>query len=143
MNLTLLSVLVCLVASVTAAGSSKGDQHPWFQKCLERCIENRNCTDTTDNVFGMLGLKRWDSSTHLIPEMKASLILRLTLWDCEADCKYVCMRQHNQMRKDEDLHVLQYYGKWPFRRVRFHLNASTPQRPSDDFSHEPPLSPWV
>lgn len=51
-GLSLLLVVCFITVACEAAGSSKGDQHPWFQRCLRNCVLARNCTDA-DNVFGV------------------------------------------------------------------------------------------
>lgn len=108
----LIFILSSLVLSLEAAGSSKGDQHPWFRRCLKHCVEARNCSEV-NNAFGVWHL--WITLT--MSDKQASITLKLTQWDCQSDCKYLCMKQHNEMREEEGLSVLQYYGKWPFTRV--------------------------
>jgi len=81
-------------------GSTEGDQDPWFQNCDKLCYIESSCNSTTNNF-----------------ERTKSLELLLTFWDCDADCKYVCTRKHNQFRQDKGLPIVQYYGKWPFVRI--------------------------
>lgn len=38
-------------------------------------------------------------------------------WDCESECGYTCMTMHVEARIERGLSMLQYHGKWPFRRV--------------------------
>lgn len=44
-------------------------------------------------------------------------MLRLTLWSCEENCGYECMRENHALRLARGEQVVKYYGKWPFVRV--------------------------
>mmetsp|Transcript_754 Transcript_754/g.1095 ORF Transcript_754/g.1095 Transcript_754/m.1095 type:complete len:358 (-) Transcript_754:129-1202(-) len=43
--------------------------------------------------------------------------LRLTLWTCQEDCRYLCMRHEEGPHGTSRTHPLKYFGKWPFLRV--------------------------
>ena len=87
----LITVFVIVLFSIT--GASDGDERPEFASCVKSC-----------SIEGKCQLDR---------------VLRLTGWDCEADCKYRCMRADLQKRRSScsSGHTVQYYGKWPFIRV--------------------------
>lgn len=41
--------------------------------------------------------------------------LRAMGWDCESECRHMCMNLHVEMRAATGSRMVQYYGKWPFR----------------------------
>ena len=43
--------------------------------------------------------------------------LQLLQWDCELNCDYQCQHHITKFVLDEGKEVLQFHGKWPFRRV--------------------------
>ncbi|KAH9171436.1 Per1-like protein [Lactarius sanguifluus] len=87
----LYSLPLWLLAFAFTAGTlaSSGDRSNEFQRCLEQCTR-QSCTSDGYPVHAQ------------------SLALRLTLWTCTDDCKYLCMHTLTDMA--------QYYGKWPFWR---------------------------
>lgn len=42
---------------------------------------------------------------------------RTLLWTCMDTCEYDCMWKRTKERKSQNLPVLQYFGKWPFKAV--------------------------
>jgi len=95
-----LFLLSSLLSQVRTSGISEGDTDPWMISCKDECNVERKC-DQPDNAF----------------EQSANFYLRLTRWDCPSDCEYVCMRQHSYERKAQGKPMVQYHGKWPFRRI--------------------------
>ncbi|KAG5896514.1 hypothetical protein JTB14_020487 [Gonioctena quinquepunctata] len=79
---------------------SAGDQSPYYQRCLERC-HILNCTEDT------LGFKN----------DQRSIILHLTQWTCDDDCKYDCMWKTVEAFHDRKWRTPQFHGKWPFVRI--------------------------
>lgn len=71
--------------------ASLGDERESFLGCLKQCVSESAC--------------------------KITWLLRLSAWDCEADCKYSCMRSDLATIRAAGERVVQYYGKWPFIRI--------------------------
>ena len=81
---------------------SDGDEREEFIKCVELCSIGNNS------------------------EVKCNLnfVLKLTGWDCLADCKYQCMQLDVAKSRFQIIpqnspskRIVQYYGKWPFLRI--------------------------
>ena len=51
------------------------------------------------------------------PPPEFPLAMRLTGWDCAADCRYRCMRTLEDVRATLGLNAAKYFGKWSFDRV--------------------------
>ncbi|KAI9796203.1 MAG: hypothetical protein M1833_006454 [Piccolia ochrophora] len=92
----LLVALFVLLFQVSNA--STGDQLPEFKNCVKIC-KKVNC-----------------NNGHKLP-----LHLRLLLWDCPSQCDYTCQHiitdQRTAQRPTMADPIVQYHGKWPFRRV--------------------------
>jgi hypothetical protein len=43
--------------------------------------------------------------------------LALWRWTCEDNCRYLCMIDNVAVRETQQEPIVQYYGRWPFRRV--------------------------
>ncbi|KAJ3243929.1 Post-GPI attachment to proteins factor 3 [Chytriomyces hyalinus] len=86
----LIPALLAFLAAFAAASS--GDRQPMYKKCVGKCVV-KGCDDP-------------------LP-----LVLQLTLWDCESNCRYSCMHKATAVtiRKHNTIH--QYHGKWPFIRI--------------------------
>ncbi|KAG8886729.1 hypothetical protein FRB98_001081 [Tulasnella sp. 332] len=99
----LLITFAILSTCILGVFASSGDTAEPFQHCLTQCVEAA-CTDPHKHA-----------STQ-------SLVLRLTRWSCEDECKYRCMHRVTDVAymglKNDIFHanVEQYYGKWPFWR---------------------------
>ena len=76
----------------TSASASSGDRSPAYQSCVSKC-EARTCSTYDPSIF-----------------------MRLTLWSCADDCKYICMHSITDHDVESGVRVQQYYGKWPFYR---------------------------
>ena len=75
---------------------SEGDERLEFQVCLAEC---------EDEICGFAD----GTKSASLP-----LILRLTGWSCQSNCKYGCM--HRIHKRSAGVWE-KYYGKWPFIRV--------------------------
>lgn len=84
-------LVLCLVAS-TARGS-EGDSSSFFQTCLQDCQREGRCG-------------QGDSS-----------FLPFLAWTCTQDCKYLCMWEQEGIRRSHGYKRVQYFGKWPFKRL--------------------------
>ena len=84
-----------LLALFTSVWASSGDQDINFIQCIQLC-NIQNCGA---------------SSTYSMP-----LVLKLTRWTCDEDCKYGCMHEITDKRIRTGKPIEQYYGKWPFWR---------------------------
>ncbi len=116
---TALAILTLLVLLATAVRASKGDKQRTFTSCLEECTGTEACRAEV-------------KASH-----NAALLLSQILpfsWDCTSECKYKCMWQVEAARRgspalggrgkvlheaadDRAAEPIQYYGKWPFRRL--------------------------
>ncbi|OAA62588.1 Mn2+ homeostasis protein [Niveomyces insectorum RCEF 264] len=94
----LLVVLLLLVlVHVPGAAASVGDQLPEFHECIEIC-KAENCGPGK-------------------PPTPIPLHRRLLLWTCASECDQTCQRLVTQRRTARGLPVVQFHGKWPFRRL--------------------------
>ncbi|KAE8153252.1 Mn2+ homeostasis protein [Aspergillus avenaceus] len=93
---TFLVIFSSLVGRSTA---SLGDHLPDFKECVKIC-KAENC----------------QSGNTVIP-----LHLRLMWWTCPAECDYTCQHVVTDRRVARDPPMLnpvvQFHGKWPFRRI--------------------------
>ena len=106
-------IFTVLILNFKSIYSSKGDDQQVFIDCVKSC--------TDKNVAASV-------------KCELDWVLRMGGWNCEADCKYRCMRVEvdqieimNKMKKEnklfndsngnENIEIVQYYGKWPFVRV--------------------------
>ena len=67
------------------------------------------------------------------PPPEFPLAMRLTGWDCAADCRYRCMRTLEDVRATLGLNAAKYFGKWSFDRVagvQELISSSPPSRTS-------------
>lgn len=88
----ILPPLTLLFLLVPLISGSDGDERESFQLCVQDCSANHK-----DSVI----------------KCELNSILKLTGWDCGSDCRYRCMRHDIKSTAK----VVQYYGKWPFKRV--------------------------
>jgi len=95
-------LVLFFLRSVLSTGSTEGDQDEWFQNCTKKCNIERRCNQS-DNAFDL--------------DTSKSIFLVITFWNCEYDCRYVCTREHNDMRIKSGKEIVQYFGKWPFVRL--------------------------
>ena len=70
---------------------SQGDKSEFYQDCVKQCVEGGH------KVSGLAN--------------------KLFLWSPLDDCKYICMREHTEYRRKRGEPVLQYHGKWSFKRI--------------------------
>lgn len=112
-----------LLACLAAAAASPGDQLDEFDDCRFQCtqivchgnpyfhVQEELRHELESNNYNFLPYNAdWRFSDVLLP-------LRLLLWDCASNCDYQCQRTITRERKQHNEEVLQFYGKWPFRRV--------------------------
>ncbi|KAI9342938.1 post-GPI attachment to proteins factor 3 precursor [Obelidium mucronatum] len=84
-------LLVLLVVALVYA--STGDRQPIYQQCVRSC-KSTGCSEP-------------------LP-----LELRLTFWDCDANCRYECTHKTTRMFIEAGHGIHQFHGKWPFIRWR-------------------------
>lgn len=82
--------IIILVYNIDTTDSSHGDRDMMFQGCVHKCMESKNRT------------LEW----YLVALM----------WNKDNNCKYKCMHRVSRRRKRMKLPILQYFGKWPFKR---------------------------
>ncbi|OBA21347.1 Per1-like protein [Metschnikowia bicuspidata var. bicuspidata NRRL YB-4993] len=93
--------LLLLVAPL--AHASIGDRLPEFALCVKDC-EAETCSTSSPS------LKYLQDSVNPLSAI-------LFAWDCPLDCNYKCQQKVTRIRQNAGLDVVQFYGKWPFRRV--------------------------
>lgn len=87
--------------------ASPGDNLDIFIDCNEAC-ETKICqTSSTYRTNPFLNFEF----------QNVPLVLRLLLWDCPSNCDYQCQQYVTDIRVSEGEEVLQFHGKWPFKRV--------------------------
>ena len=82
-----------ILAFAVVVRASSGDRDESFQSCLSQKTSER-CHESTS-----------------LP-----IILRLTRWTCEDDCKYQCAHMMTDRAIEEGRRPEQFYGKWAFWR---------------------------
>ncbi|KAF4122483.1 hypothetical protein GMORB2_7475 [Geosmithia morbida] len=90
---------ITLTLTVLCAGvarASIGDRLPEFQQCLAVC-RGENCDPNR-------------------PQTHIPLLHRLLFWDCPSECDYTCQHIVTAGRVSAGQPVVQFHGKWPFRR---------------------------
>lgn len=96
--LAALSALLLLLSGLPVVGGSHGDQQPEYQECLANCERAEQCD-------------RRRFPAH------QSTINKFFGWTCPAECQYQCMWTVERSNRAAGMPVLQYHGKWPFRRI--------------------------
>lgn len=87
--------------------ASPGDNLYIFEDCNSAC-ESKICQ--TSSTFETNQFLQYDFE-HVSP------ILRLLLWDCPSNCDYQCQQYVTNIRIAEGEEILQFHGKWPFKRI--------------------------
>ena len=87
-----------IVLFVGLCEGSEGDRQPGYQRCVNLCLKSRNN----------------ERALYTGPK---DLFLEVMLWSNEDDCRYVCQQEDAERRSKLNLPVVQYHGKWPFKRV--------------------------
>lgn len=116
-----------LVALLRLALASPGDNLQAFEDCVYQC-EEINCYL---NAYHVLQSQYHDELQSLPDyefryynpnwtfQLKLVMPWRLWLlgWSCALNCDYECQRiiTHERIKNDEP--ILQFHGKWPFKRV--------------------------
>ncbi|KAJ5477135.1 hypothetical protein N7539_007279 [Penicillium diatomitis] len=94
-----LVVIAVLALLVNPSSASLGDHLPDFKECVQVC-KTENC----------------QNGNSVLP-----LHLRLLFWTCPAECDYTCQHVITDRRVSRDppmlSPVVQFHGKWPFRRM--------------------------
>lgn len=89
---------------VLAAKASVGDSLPEFQDCFADC-RNTLCVSPLS------------ASSKYQQDSISPLAVRLFSWDCDLDCDYKCQQIVSRERKQAGIPMVQFHGKWPFKRV--------------------------
>lgn len=93
------------LAAAALAGccrASVGDNLPEFRDCVAECVPA--CSAATDSPYYLRNTINTIAGT-------------LFLWDCPLECSYQCQQRVTSVRHASGLPMVQFYGKWPFRRV--------------------------
>lgn len=84
-----------------AALASLGDTLPEFVACVPDC--QALCLDPASTKYARDSVN-WVAGG-------------LFQWDCVLDCRYKCQQIVTRLRMAAGLPMVQFYGKWPFRRM--------------------------
>lgn len=95
--------------------SSPGDDLDEFEDCTNLCEyltcyeENKQDSNDFDRQ------EAFENGPFQRPPLP--LHLRALLWTCEQNCDYQCQQIVTKERIENGEEVLQFHGKWPFRRI--------------------------
>ena len=53
----------------------------------------------------------------ILTKQNLGIILNIMWWSCEENCDYECVQKNYQLRIEKEEPIVQYHGKWPFKRV--------------------------
>lgn len=99
MKLQLVLLEFALIPVVTA---SVGDTLPEFRSCLSDC--QTECSSSSPS-------SKYDQDSI------SPVAAKLFQWNCELDCGYKCQQLISRERRSNGLPMVQFYGKWPFKRI--------------------------
>ncbi|CCH45816.1 Post-GPI attachment to proteins factor 3 [Wickerhamomyces ciferrii] len=104
-----LEIYIDDVKDIIAHGTlaSPGDNLEEFEQCLSTC-ESNICSKTPSNFNELYQGYQFS---------QVSPILRLLCWDCFANCDYQCQQIITIERVKSNEEILQFHGKWPFKRI--------------------------
>ncbi|KAK9458678.1 Per1-like protein [Lipomyces oligophaga] len=91
-----IEIFLCGLYIAVGVLGSAGDRLPEFRVCVEEC-KSMVC-DSVD-------------TPHL------AWYLTALMWDCPQNCDYNCQRRITAERISKGEEVLQFHGKWPFKRL--------------------------
>lgn len=94
------------------ATASPGDWLDEFIECKEVCEAVLSCSE--------LGNEQYEASNEFRAfdfERVSAVQKYLFFWDCESNCDYQCQQIVTQMRISEGEEIVQFHGKWPFKRL--------------------------
>lgn len=106
-----------------SAVASPGDDLYTFQECNVQCREivcNKSPYHLLQQEHPELEHKRnydWKPYNPNWTFDAPSLYLRTLLWSCRQNCDYQCQQIVTAERKLDNLPVVQFHGKWPFKRI--------------------------
>lgn len=133
------------LAGLLVVVASQGDRSTEFTECLSQCITLMSCDRT--NIFEEISKQRFsqeekDANAEFAQEQPYNLKKReippsfkytfedfnnnyrispifqlIFQWDCKLDCNYKCQQFVSNNREINDLPMVQFYGKWPFKRI--------------------------
>lgn len=112
------TTMLCLWVFLTLSGlvqrtlGSPGDWLDEFIDCKELCEASIPCA-------GFEGIEiPSGASAEITYFTEASAIQKYFLfWDCKSNCDYQCQQVVTQIRIAEGEKVVQFHGKWPFKRL--------------------------
>jgi len=104
--------LLTFLGLVPVVMASTGDQLPRFTHCLQNCVTEMGCggpmsESTMVNLY---------SSELSNPEYSLNPLASL-FWNCQDDCSYRCQQIISDAREASNKAMVQFYGKWPFKRI--------------------------
>ncbi|XP_026329460.1 post-GPI attachment to proteins factor 3 [Hyposmocoma kahamanoa] len=94
-------VLYILIQNLSCVLSSAGDRSPFYQRCVNNCV-NQNCT--SDGKFTAEATDNQDAWCKLLQ------------WSCKDECRYACMWNTVAAFQERGLQIPMFHGKWPFKR---------------------------
>ncbi|SCU95746.1 LAFA_0G02058g1_1 [Lachancea sp. 'fantastica'] len=109
--LILQRLLIVSIALRKVLGSI-GDRLDEFTECVEDCQVALSCPGFEDELPTGIA-----SGPHPVFVPASSVASNLFFWDCTAHCDYQCQQIITQLRIHEGEPVVQFHGKWPFKRM--------------------------
>lgn len=111
-----LLLLLCVSLFASLSEGSVGDRDEKFRFCTEQC-QNLGCINFTcfESCKPDMVKDGAQNSNH-----QFGLLLRFPgwqMWDCSSECNYQCMVHRELERRLQGHLPVQYYGKWPFKRL--------------------------
>ncbi|XP_062217014.1 uncharacterized protein LOC133917073 isoform X2 [Phragmites australis] len=112
--LLLLLLLGLAAFAVAVVEASEGDADPLYKACVEECQRTGSLKETSVKhcmvpTNGQPADKSW--YTH------EPLYLQWKEWNCKSECRYHCMMERENERKELSLQPVKYHGKWPLQRA--------------------------
>ncbi|SCV03072.1 LANO_0G01970g1_1 [Lachancea nothofagi CBS 11611] len=104
--------LLSLVGAIKVVSGSEGDRLYEFEACKDHCQASLACFG-----FENVGLESADWKNHGNFQQASPIMNHLLLWDCESNCDYQCQQLITQERVLDGDTVVQFHGKWPFKRI--------------------------
>ncbi|SCU99138.1 LAME_0G01970g1_1 [Lachancea meyersii CBS 8951] len=104
--------LLIFITALKVAQGSIGDRLDEFIECTEDCQAVMKCPGF-DEQLSMSFIDESQSGFY----HASSLSRNLLLWDCASHCDYQCQHIITKMRIQNGEPIVQFHGKWPFKRI--------------------------
>ncbi|CEP64339.1 Per1p LALA0_S11e01860g [Lachancea lanzarotensis] len=108
----ILQRLLIVYIALSTALASIGDRLDEFAECVEDCQLALRCPGFEEDFPSGTA-----SGSHAVFIPASSVASGLFFWDCTAHCDYQCQQIITQLRIHEGKPVVQFHGKWPFKKM--------------------------